>query len=91
MENSLIAAYISLLLAYLIMDNPTAANQVRNSMPNGQYLPLMIFLKKLFNFMSITSSASGSIRGLKATAIALRFFAQADPKSDEELKKLIPD
>ncbi|CAL8085855.1 unnamed protein product [Orchesella dallaii] len=91
MENSLIAAYIALLLAYLIMDNPTAANQVRISMPNGQYLPLMTFLKKLFNFMSITSSASGSIRGLKATAIALRFFSQADPQSDEELKRLIPD
>lgn len=99
-----------------------AANQVRQSMPDAKFLPLMIFLKKLFNFMSITSSvssritfitikvtlevclllvhlnkylihsqASGSIRGLKATAIALRFFAQADPASDEELKRLIPD
>ncbi|CAG7823220.1 unnamed protein product [Allacma fusca] len=91
MENSLIAAYVSLLLAYLIMDNPVAAETVRNSMPSNKYLPLMIVLKKLFNFMSITSSASGSLRGLKATAIALKFYAKCDPHSNEELKKIIPD
>jgi hypothetical protein len=91
MENSLIAAYISLLLAYLIMDDPVSIEYVRNAMPNSRFLPLMVFLKKLFNFMSITSSASGSIRGLKATSTALKFFAKHDPGSNEELRKIIPD
>jgi len=87
MENSMIAAHISLLIAYLIMDDPVSttdtnllisrkfdlldllhfniyhifqdsAAHVQKAMPNSKFLPLMVLLKKLFNFMSITTSVS---------------------------------
>jgi len=91
MENSLIAAYISLLIAFLVMDDLPYVEKLRDAMPGRALLPLMAVLKKLFNFMSITSSASGSTRGLKATAIALKFYGKVDKESAEELKKIIPE
>jgi len=91
MENSLIAAYISLLIAFLVMDDTEFVEKVKEMMPGKSLLPLMVVLKKLFNFMSITSSASGSTRGLKATATALKFYAKVDSASAAELKKLLPE
>jgi len=79
------------LIAFLVMDDTEFVEKVKEMMPGKSLLPLMVVLKKLFNFMSITSSASGSTRGLKATATALKFYAKVDSASAAELKKLLPE
>uniref|UniRef100_A0A8D8L725 Protein wings apart-like n=1 Tax=Cacopsylla melanoneura TaxID=428564 RepID=A0A8D8L725_9HEMI len=82
MEHTFIAAYVAVLLGYLILDNKHHDIQVRQYLPEHNFQDMISVLDKYVKFMNLTmaSSAEG-IRGLKATEMIIK----AMNKSDEEM------
>ncbi|XP_062611782.1 wings apart-like protein homolog isoform X1 [Saccostrea cucullata] len=62
MENSVIAAYVALLLGCLIQDNSMYVSQVKNHLESGSFEDLITILKKFLGFMNLTR-AIGSTGG----------------------------
>ncbi|XP_034243848.1 wings apart-like protein homolog 1 isoform X2 [Thrips palmi] len=87
MEHTFVAAYIGLLLGYVIMNNQEHEEMVRRMLPEGDFKTMVAVLKKFFNFMSLTVTATGSSRGLSATETVLKYMEKLDePPREEELK-----
>ncbi|KAE8751805.1 hypothetical protein FOCC_FOCC001654 [Frankliniella occidentalis] len=86
MEHTFVAAYIGLLIGYVIMNNQEHEEMVRRLLPEGNYKVIVAVLKKFFNFMSLTVTATGSSRGLAATETVLKYMEKLDepPRAQEE-------
>ncbi|KAJ1521007.1 hypothetical protein ONE63_002720 [Megalurothrips usitatus] len=84
MEHTFVAAYIGLLLGYIIMDNEEHKELVRRLLPEGNFTVLVAVLKKFFNFMSLTVTATGSSRGLAATETVIKYMERLDEPPREE-------
>uniref|UniRef100_A0A1B6FS43 WAPL domain-containing protein n=1 Tax=Cuerna arida TaxID=1464854 RepID=A0A1B6FS43_9HEMI len=79
MEHTLVAAYIALLLGYLVMDNKEFELFIRKHLPSGNFNVMLTVLQKFFNFMTLTSAAgSGSSRGIKATEMVIKYLSESD-------------
>ncbi|XP_041362493.1 LOW QUALITY PROTEIN: wings apart-like protein homolog [Gigantopelta aegis] len=60
MENSIIAAYVGLLIGCLIQDNSDYVEQVRDHLPNRSYEPVIRILKKFLGFMNLTNAVDNT-------------------------------
>ncbi len=84
MEDTLIGSYITLIIGYLILDDKDRELQVREHLPDNNFSVMVAVLKKFFNFMNLTASATlTSSRGLKATETIIKYLEKID-KSEEE-------
>ncbi|XP_008471517.1 protein wings apart-like [Diaphorina citri] len=79
MEHTFIAAYVAVLLGYLILDNKDHEAKVRQYLPEHNFQDMIGVLDKYVRFMNLTmaSSAEG-IRGLKATEMIIKAMNQSD-------------
>ncbi|ELT99924.1 hypothetical protein CAPTEDRAFT_225551 [Capitella teleta] len=60
MEDSIIAAYVSLLVGCLIQHNSHLAEKVRGSLPEESFDSMIRMLKKFLGFMNFTSATTGN-------------------------------
>ncbi|KAL3877828.1 hypothetical protein ACJMK2_035472 [Sinanodonta woodiana] len=60
MENSIVAAYVALLLGCLIQDNRLYADLVKSFLPDGKFETMVYMLKKFLGFMNLTTGAGAS-------------------------------
>nr|CAD7442408.1 unnamed protein product [Timema bartmani] len=81
MEHTLIGAYISLLLGYLIMDSKDYELYVRQCLPEGNFEVMGSVLQKVLNFMTLTASAVGSNRGIAQTERVIKCLLQSDAQA----------
>nr|CAD7587471.1 unnamed protein product [Timema genevievae] len=90
MEHTLIGAYISLLLGYLIMDSKVGGLlvprtdyelYVRQCLPEGNFEVMGSVLQKVLNFMTLTASAVGSNRGIAQTERVIKCLLQSDAQA----------
>lgn len=58
MEYTFLASYIVMLVGFLIMDNETYQNSVKQFLRGNNFGDMVELLKKFFNFMNLTSSVS---------------------------------
>ena len=92
MEDTLIASYTTIIIGYLIIDDKEEEARVREHLPENNFEAMVAVLKKFFNFMNLTASASvTSSRGLKATEMIIKHLEKIDrkevkvePKEEEE-------
>ncbi|KAL7299425.1 hypothetical protein TKK_0007668 [Trichogramma kaykai] len=78
MEHTLIAAYVALLLGYLIMDNDDYVQVVRSKLPDNKFSTMVLVLQKFFNFMNLTASNEVSSCGIAATEKVIKFMKMLD-------------
>ncbi|XP_063228119.1 LOW QUALITY PROTEIN: protein wings apart-like [Bacillus rossius redtenbacheri] len=78
MEHTLIGAYVSLLLGYLIMENKDYELYVRQCLPEGNFQLMLSVLQKVYDFMNLTASAVGSSRGIAQTKRVINYLTQSD-------------
>merc|ERR1712141_363883 len=85
MEDTLVASYLTLIIGYLILENNEHEEIVRQLMPEKNFSLMVAVLKKFYNFMNLTASASvTSTRGLKATEMILKYLEKADQEPEEK-------
>ncbi|KAK3588920.1 hypothetical protein CHS0354_023680 [Potamilus streckersoni] len=60
MENSIVAAYVALLLGCLIQDNRLYSELVKSFLPDGKFETMVYMLKKFLGFMNLTTGAGAS-------------------------------
>merc|ERR1719412_3500566 len=85
MEDTLVASYLALIVGYLIHEDKDHEKIVRQWMPENNFSQMVAVLKKFFNFMNLTASASvTSTRGLKATEMILKYLEKVDQEPEEK-------
>ncbi|KAF7258043.1 hypothetical protein EG68_05009 [Paragonimus skrjabini miyazakii] len=60
MEDSVVAAYVALLLGCILQSSRRYAEKIRTKLPDGQFRPLAIMLAKLLSFLSLTKGVGSS-------------------------------
>ncbi|KAL4240551.1 hypothetical protein ACF0H5_001343 [Mactra antiquata] len=60
MENSIVAAYVALLVGCLIQDNQECSTTVKASLPQQNFDGMIYMLKKFLGFMNLTSGAGSA-------------------------------
>merc|ERR1712183_168743 len=86
-ESTLIAAYVGLVIGYLIKNSEDYEYRVREYLPNRDFKGVVAILNKLHNFMKMTSIGTvASSKGLKATEKIIKHLEKidAEPESEEE-------
>lgn len=58
MEYTFLASYITMLIGFLIMDNPEYEQNVRQYLKGHTFRDMVDILKKFFSFMNLTASVS---------------------------------
>ena len=58
MEDTLVASYLTLIIGYLIHENPENETIVRQWLPENNFTQMVAVLKKFYNFMNLTASVS---------------------------------
>merc|ERR1711970_1407026 len=87
MESTLIAAYVGLVIGYLIKNSEDYEHRIREYLPNGDFKGVVEVLTKLHNFMKMTSIGTvSSSKGIKATEKIIKHLEKIDtePESEEE-------
>jgi len=87
MESTLIAAYVGLVMGYLINNSEDYEQRIREYLPTRDFKEVVHVLEKLHNFMKMTSIGTvASSKGLKATEKIIKHFEKidAEPESEEE-------
>ncbi|EZA51428.1 hypothetical protein DMN91_007039 [Ooceraea biroi] len=91
MEHTLIAAYVVLLLGYLVMDNKEYEALVRSRLPDNNFATMLSVLQKFFNFMNLTASQNEvSSYGKAATEKIIKFLRMSDARIKEENELPLP-
>ncbi|XP_059351201.1 protein wings apart-like isoform X2 [Daphnia carinata] len=78
MEDSMVAAYVALLLGYVVMKNTEYENQVKELLPEKKFTQMIVVLKKFYEFLKLTANAVTSTRGLKNTQMVIKFMETSD-------------
>ncbi|XP_064608984.1 wings apart-like protein homolog [Liolophura sinensis] len=60
MEDSIVAAYIALLLGCVIQDNQEFVQMVKEYFEDGEFMPMIKILKKFLGFMNLTTAITTS-------------------------------
>jgi len=60
MEDSIVAAYISLLLGCMLQNNSALVEQVREHLSDGSFEPLIYMLRKFLGFMNLIAAANNT-------------------------------
>jgi len=85
MESTLIAAYVGLVLGYLIKNNCDYEQRIRENLPDGDFKAVVAILSKLHSFMKMTAigTVSGT-KGVKATQAIIKHMEKLDAEPEEE-------
>jgi len=85
MESTLIAAYVGLVMGYLIKNSEDYEQRIREYLPNRDFKEVVAVLTKLHNFMKMTAigTVSGT-KGLKATEKIIKHLEKIDAEPEEE-------
>ncbi|XP_065557022.1 uncharacterized protein LOC136025178 [Artemia franciscana] len=78
MEDTMVAAYIALILGYLMINSIEHTNVIREMLPDKNFQNLLTILKKFFKFVNLTSNPGNSMKGLKAMDRIIQFMESAD-------------
>merc|ERR1712241_1632702 len=90
MESTLIAAYVGLVIGYLIKNNEDYECRIREYLPTRDFKGAVAILEKMLNFMKMTSVGTiGSNKGIKATEGIIKHLEKIDAEPEEELD--VPD
>jgi len=87
MESTLIAAYVGLIIGYLINNNEDYECRIREYLPTRDFKSVVSVLEKMLNFMRMTSVGTiGSNKGIKATENIIKHLEKVDaePEPEEE-------
>nr|CAG4646816.1 EOG090X017M [Megafenestra aurita] len=57
MEDSMVAAYVALLLGYVVMKNEAYELQVKELLPEKMFTQMVIVLKKFYEFLKLTANS----------------------------------
>merc|ERR1719232_2359428 len=77
MESTLIAAYVGLVIGYLIKNNEDYECRIREYLPTRDFKSVVEVLAKMLNFMKMTSVGTiGSNKGIKATEGIIKHLGQ---------------
>ena len=58
MEDSMVAAYVGLLIGYVVMYNKAYERQVKQLLPNNKFTLMVSVLKKFYEFLKLTANVS---------------------------------
>nr|CAG4648495.1 EOG090X017M [Polyphemus pediculus] len=81
MEDSMVAAYVGLLIGYIVMKNKDYELKVKELLPNQKFTMMIVVLKKFYEFLKLTANAVTSTRGLKNTELVIKFMEASDKSS----------
>lgn len=85
MESSVIAAYIGLVIGYLTQNSDDYECRIREYLPTRDFKSMVEVLKKLNNFMEMTSNGSShSNKNLKGTQKIITYLEKLDAEPIEE-------
>lgn len=85
MESTLIAAYVGLVIGYLIKNNEDYECRIREYLPTRDFKSVVEVLAKMLNFMKMTSVGTiGSNKGIKATEGIIKHLEKIDAEPEEE-------
>ncbi len=88
MEDTLIGSYVTLIIGYIILHDKERETEVRGYLPDGNFAIMVTVLKKFYNFMNLTASATlASSRGLKATDTIIKYLESIDKPKEDVVKK----
>nr|CAG4638252.1 EOG090X017M [Cyclestheria hislopi] len=78
MEDSMVAAYIGLLIGYVVMKNKESEELVKEMLPDKKFTLMVVVLKKFYEFLKLTANAVTGTRGLKNTELVIKFMEASD-------------
>jgi len=78
MEDSMVAAYVGLLIGYIIMKQKHYEVQVKALLPDKKFTLMITVLKKFYEFLKLTANAVTSTRGLKNTQLVIKYMEASD-------------
>ncbi|KAA3675885.1 uncharacterized protein DEA37_0003822 [Paragonimus westermani] len=81
MEDSVVAAYVALLLGCILQSSRRYAEKIRTKLPDGQFRPLAIMLAKLLSFLSLTKGVGSS--GSETILRIVRILESQDNNSNQ--------
>jgi len=93
MESCIIAAYIGLVLGYIIQDCDQYESTIREYLPSNDFKSVVNVLEKLSKFMAMTSSGSSYVtKSIKGTQKIIKYLEKIDAEpEDEEDETMDPD
>jgi len=78
MEDSMVAAYVSLLIGYIVMKQKHYELQVKELLPDKKFTLMIMVLKKFYEFLKLTANAVTTTRGLKNTELVIKYMEASD-------------
>jgi len=85
MESTLIAAYVGLIIGYLIINSEDYECRIREYLPSRDFKAVVSVLHKMYNFMKMTALGTvSSSKGLKATEKIIQYLEKIDAEPVEE-------
>merc|ERR1712038_1379936 len=85
MESTLVAAYVGLVIGYLIKNNEDYECRIREYLPTRDFKNIVTVLGKMLNFMKMTSIGTvSSNRGIKATEGIIKHLEKVDAEPEED-------
>jgi len=85
MESTLIAAYVGLIIGYLIQNSEDYECRIREYLPSRDFKAVVGVLHKMYNFMKMTALGTiSSSKGLKATEKIIKYLEKVDAEPEEE-------
>ncbi|KAF6776209.1 hypothetical protein AHF37_03807 [Paragonimus kellicotti] len=89
MEDSVVAAYVALLLGCILQSSRRYAEKIRTKLPDGQFRPLAIMLAKLLSFLSLTKGVGSS--GSETILRIVRILESQDNNNSNQNKNTDAD
>nr|CAG4640633.1 EOG090X017M [Eulimnadia texana] len=78
MEDSMVAAYVGLLIGYVVMENKNYEQQVKEMLPGKKFTTMVAILRKFYEFLKLTANAVTSSKGIKNTERVIKFMEASD-------------
>merc|ERR1711936_582900 len=85
MESTLVAAYVGLVMGYLVQNSDDYECRIREYLPSRNFKDVVAVLAKLLNFIKMTSIGTlASSKGIKATEKIIKHLEKIDSEPIEE-------
>jgi len=85
MESTLIAAYVGLIIGYLVQNSDDYECRIREYLPSRDFKAVVSVLHKMHNFMKMTALGTvSSSKGLKATEKIIKYLEKVDAPPEDE-------
>merc|ERR1719479_249411 len=85
MESTLIAAYVGLIIGYLVQNSDDYECRIREYLPSRDFKAVVGVLNKMYNFMKMTALGTvSSSKGLKATEKIIKYLEKVDAEPEDD-------